>query len=159
MRLIERNHPNTGLTHGDPFFGTAWPRISDWARSFDRLFDLPFDDDFFGYRGDRASMVRPAADLYEDGEHYYVRMDLPGMDKDAINVEIERGILTVGGARKGFGDDGEAQRTFEVRRSVRLPEAIAEDQVKAAYEDGVLTVTLPKREEDRARKVMIEEGK
>ncbi len=159
MRLIESNLPGTLFSQRDPFRTANWPRLSDWTRNLDRLFDSVFDDDFFGYRGDRVLAGRPATDLYEDGENYYVRMDLPGMDKDAINVEMERGILTVSGTRKGFGEDGKEERSFEVRRSVRLPEAIAEDGVKAAYQDGVLTVTLPKREEARARRVMIEEGK
>jgi HSP20 family protein len=159
MRLIERNLPGALFSHRDPIFQSGWPQLSDWARNFDRLFNSAFDDDFFGYRGDRLLSGRPATDLYEDGENFYVRMDLPGMEKEAINVEMERGILTVSGSRRGFGDDGKEERSFEVRRSVRLPEAIAEDHVKAAYEDGVLTVTLPKREEARARRVMIEEGK
>ncbi len=159
MRLIERKAPNTLFTHRDPFFDTAWPRLSDWSHSFDRLFDFAFDDDFFGYRPERAAATRPATDLHEDGDNYYVRIDLPGMEKEAINVELERGILTVSGSRKGFADDGTEEQSFEVRRSIRIPEAIAEDGVKASYTDGVLMVTLPKREEARARKVMIAEGK
>lgn len=159
MRLIERNVPNSLFSHRNPFFEGDWPRATDWATGLDRLFNLAFDDDFFGYRGDRAVTGRPATDLYEDGENYYVRMDLPGMEKEAIDVEMERGILTVSGARKGFAEDGKEEQSFEVRRSIRIPEAIAEDDVKASYADGVLTVTLPKREEARARKVTIEEGK
>ncbi len=158
MRLVKRNVPNTLFSHRDPFFEAALPRLSEWGSNFDRLLDLAFDDDFYGYRGERTT-VRPATDMFEDGENYYVRMDLPGMEKDAINVEMERGILTVTGSRKGFAEDGQETQSFEVRRSIRIPEAIAEDDVKASYADGVLTVTLPKREEARARKVMIEEGK
>ncbi len=159
MRLIRGNAPETVFAHRDPFFDTAWPRLSDWSPSLDRLFDLAFDDDFFGYRGERRTGARPATDLYEDGENFTARMDLPGMEKDAITVEMERDILTVSGSRKGFAEDGSEERSFEVRRSIRIPEAIAEDKVKASYADGILTVTLPKREEARARKVMIEEGK
>lgn len=115
----------------------------------DRLFETAL--------GDFASV--PAnqfpVDLYEDKDHTFVRAELPGVSRDDINVEMVDGYLTVNASRKAPATEGQAEQTFSFSRSVRVPEEVQADQVSAAYENGVLTVTLPKREEAKPKKITV----
>jgi HSP20 family protein len=88
-------------------------------------------------------------DLYEDKDNTYVRAELPGVNRDAINIEMVEGYLNINASRKQ-GDE-----SFSLNRSVAIPEAVQADKVAASYENGVLTVTLPKQEEAKPRKINI----
>jgi HSP20 family protein len=88
-------------------------------------------------------------DLYMDQDNSYVRAALPGVAREAISLEIVDGNLTLSVQRK----DGE--KSSALTRSVSLPESVQADKVTAAYENGVLTVTLPKQEQAKPRKVNI----
>jgi HSP20 family protein len=116
----------------------------------DRLFETALTD-FAGIPAVRQFPV----DLYEDKDHTYVRAELPGVNREDINVELAEGCLTVTATRKtpAVGDKAEESSSFS--RSVSVPEAVQTDQVAAAYENGVLTVTLPKREEAKPKKIAI----
>jgi HSP20 family protein len=97
----------------------------------------------------RANAPRFPVDLYEDKDNTYVRATLPGVDRDAISVEMVDGHLTVGATRKN------GEETVSLSRSIAIPEAVQADKVAAAYENGVLTVTLPKQEQAKPRKISI----
>jgi HSP20 family protein len=92
-------------------------------------------------------------DLYEDKDNTYVRAELPGVDKADINVEMVDDFLTITAARKT--KEGDKEESFSFSRSVNIPSAVQADKVAAAYENGVLTVTLPKREEAKPRKISV----
>lgn len=94
--------------------------------------------------------VWPAADVYRDGEDLVVRLDLPGVDPaDDVTVELEGRRLVVRGERKDQRDsEARGRRISEVRfgsfrRVVTLPRAVDGDAVRASYDAGVLTVTVP----------------
>lgn len=110
----------------------------------DRLFEAALSD--FA-----APAVAPRfpVDLYEDKENTYVRAELPGINRDEINVEMVDGYLNLSASRK----DGE--ETFSLNRSIAIPETVQADKVSATYENGVLTVTLPKQEQAKPRKVSV----
>jgi len=103
----------------------------------------------------------PAMDLYDDKDNLYLKAELPGMNKDDISIAIHEGVLTVSGERRE--DDHLAKA--EVYRSERfigrfqrtftLPTKVSADKVKAAYKDGVLTVTLPKAEEAKPKQIQV----
>ncbi|MGA3007707.1 MAG: Hsp20/alpha crystallin family protein [Opitutaceae bacterium] len=116
----------------------------------DRLFETALTD-FAGFASARQFPV----DLYEDKDHTYVRAELPGVNRDDINVEMADGYLTITAARKTPAADGKGEESFSFSRSVSVPEAVQNDQVAAAYENGVLCVTLPKREEAKPKKITI----
>jgi HSP20 family protein len=97
-----------------------------------------------------AFAPRFPVDLYEDKENTYVRAELPGVNRDAINLEMVDGYLNINATRKNHQDE-----TFSFSRSVSIPEAVQADKVTAAYENGVLTVTLPKQEQAKPRKIAI----
>lgn len=96
-----------------------------------------------------AGAPRFPVDLFEDKESYAVRAELPGVTRDAINVEMIDGYLTIHATRK------EGEQSFSLSRSVAIPELVQADKVAAAYENGVLTVTLPKQEQAKPRKIAI----
>ncbi len=93
-------------------------------------------------------------DLYEDKDNTYVRAELPGVNRDDISVEMVNGYLNVSATRKTKGEEGE--ESYALSRSVAIPEDVHADRVSAAYENGVLTVTLPKKEEAKPRKITVE---
>jgi len=93
-------------------------------------------------------------DLYEDKDNTYLRAELPGVKRDDISVEMVEGFLTISGSRKRKG--GSAEESFSFSRSVKIPDAVQADKVSAAYENGILTVTLPKLEEAKPKKVTVE---
>lgn len=93
--------------------------------------------------------------LYEDKDHTYVRAELPGVKREDINVELADGYLTITAVRKTPAADGKEGESVSSSRSVSVPEAVQSDKVAAAYENGVLTVTLPKAEAIKPRKIAV----
>jgi HSP20 family protein len=92
-------------------------------------------------------------DLYQDKDNTYVRAELPGVTPDAINVELVNGSLSIQASRKVKSVAGEEEASFS--RLVNLPDDVQADKVSAAYENGVLTVTLPVKEEAKPKKISI----
>jgi HSP20 family protein len=104
------------------------------------------------------------ADLSETDGNYELRIDLPGMNKDDITVDLSDGILTVAGERSDEREDERkgyhlSERSYgSVRRSFRVPESVNVEEIQAEFKDGVLTLTMPKTEEVRknARRIDVE---
>src|SRR5690606_39698597 len=88
-----------------------------------------------------------------DPQSGYVRAELPGIGREDIKVAVVDDTLTVEAARKLKGDDKE--ESFLVSRSVSLPDSVRSEGITATLENGVLTVTLPKREEAKPRKINV----
>jgi len=92
-------------------------------------------------------------DLYNDKDNLYVRAELPGVARDAISVEIVNGSLSIQASRKE--KSGEEETTASFSRLVSIPDDVQGDKVSASYENGILTVTLPKKEEAKPRKINV----
>jgi HSP20 family protein len=137
-RIIRYNQPLNGSLF--PLFAARLGRTGYDAA--DRLFESAIAD-----FGGIASEPRFPVDLYEDKENAYVRAALPGVGREDINVELADGNLTLNAVRK----NGEESTKFA--RTVALPEGVQGDKVSATYENGVLTVTLPKQPEAQPRKI------
>jgi len=103
----------------------------------------------------------PALDAYEEKDNYVVKVELPGVNKEDVQLSLEKGTLTIAGERKSEtnsenGDLYHSERFYgRFQRTVNLPESLAADKVKASYKDGVLTVTLPKSEEAKPKQIDI----
>lgn len=149
MRLVRYTYPTSrNLT---PVWGTV--ARSPWSgleTEIDRLFENALGE----FSGATASTRFPV-DLFEDKDNTYVRAELPGVNRDDINVEVVDGYLTVTAARKTPAAEGKTEESFSFSRSVALNDAVQSDKVSAAYENGVLTVTLPKREEAKPKKITV----
>ena len=139
---------------------TRWTPIHDLASveidQLNRMFSSVFGDP----RG--AALWTPAVDIFEAANHDIVlKAELPAMKKEDIKVTVEQNVLTLEGERK-FDDTiakdqyHRLERGFGAfRRSFTLPSTIDGSRVSAAYVDGVLTITVPQREEAKAREVQI----
>lgn len=94
---------------------------------------------------------------YEKPEAYLVRVDLPGVSKQDIAIELEDGALEVSATRK-LGVDAEEQQesgSFHYRRSFRIPEGVLAEKIAAHFENGVLSLTLPKSEKAKPRQIVV----
>lgn len=139
---------------------TAWPgfgRLSDLRDEIDRLFESPLTE--LTRTSQLLSGWTPALDVYEDKENFTVKAELPGMKKEEIEVSLHEGMLSISGERKSESkrEEAEVHRTERFfgrfQRTVNLPAAVAAEKVKAAYKDGVLTITLPKTEEAKPKHI------
>lgn len=141
MRLVRYTYPT--LRTQSPVFGSPWGGLEN---EIDRLFNVAL--------GDAALYRRFPVDLYEDKDNSYVRAELPGVDREAIKVEHADGHLTLSATRKIKHNGEEESASFS--RTLSVPDATVQtDKITATYENGVLTVTLPKREETKPRKVSV----
>jgi HSP20 family protein len=139
MRII-RYYPNNR---------SLVPAHSPWS-GLEQEIDSLFSTAVTGLGGAVLSRTQFPVDLYEDQANAYVRAELPGMKREDIQVETADGVLSITTARQKNGEDGCA-----FSRSVTLPQDVQSEQVTAAYENGVLTVTLPKRPETKPKKVAV----
>ena len=122
-----------------------------------RMFDVAFSGEPLG----RGAWV-PAVDIYETASRdIVVKAELPDMKREDIKVTFENEVLTIEGERRfEQAVDREQYHRIErgygaFRRSFTLPASVDVASVQAAYKDGVLTVTLPRREEARPRQIQI----
>lgn len=147
MKLLK--HRNTPPASGSliPFssrdFWSISPDIDQWMGS---LFDS------FS-RAQKGGGFFPV-DMYEDDTNTYIRADMPGVTRGDINVEIVNGNLNITASRK-TGTPGKDEQLYSFKRSVTVPENIDAGKISAAYENGVLTVTLPKKEEAQPKKFTV----
>ena len=138
---------------------TSDRRLRDLQREVDSIFDQ-----FFGRSEDEeASAVwAPRTDLSETDDAFRIRLDVPGMTKDDITINLQNNTLTVSGERTSERtDEGEeyvrVERAFgNFHRTFTLPNAVDRENVEAAYEDGVLTINVPKTEESTRRQIEIQ---
>ncbi|MGH7975883.1 MAG: Hsp20/alpha crystallin family protein [Limisphaerales bacterium] len=139
MKLIQCERP--GLA------GLGFGRLTSLQDELDRLFESPL----------RA--WAPALDVREDKDSFVIRAELPGLKREEIEVSLQDGALVISGERKfektEEGVEVHRQERYygKFQRALTLPEPVAADKVKADYKDGVLTVTLPKTEEAKPKKI------
>ncbi len=143
--------------------GLAWPNTWDMVdnlqRDFGRFVGRVFGD---GWEGEAVGCP---VNVREDDNHYFVEAEVPGLSKEDLDITLENGVLTITGEKK-FAAPPEESRGFHIRerrygrftRQFTLPTAVNEDQVQASMKDGVLTITLDKREEVKPKKISVNLG-
>ncbi|MCB1231789.1 MAG: Hsp20/alpha crystallin family protein [Verrucomicrobiae bacterium] len=141
MKLVRYQHP----------LADSFSEFDRWFRSpaagFGRLFEL----------ADRFSETGSAGfgyDLYEDDENYFARLELPGVKKDDLKVELHDHTLTIVYDHEKKGDSENEERAV-LKRVVTVPDGIDAEKVGAKLEDGILTVTLPKSAERKPRQIKV----
>jgi HSP20 family protein len=123
-----------------------------------RPFYMPnlFNDDFFPVLPN-ASSSRPAVNIREDEKSYLLDLAVPGIDKKDLKIDINEDVLTVSSETKNESEEnneGFQRREFSYSsfcRSFYIPENVNRDKIDAKYKDGVLTIGLPKQEEDKSK--------
>jgi HSP20 family protein len=111
--------------------------------------------------GSRLTGFVPLLDVAEFDDHYLVHVDLPGVKKEDVSVELQSGLLTISGVRTPIESKAQRQeRPYGAfTRSLTLPEGIDADAIAADYVDGVLTLTVPKPEGSKPRKIAVNGGR
>lgn len=117
------------------------------------------------YGGDMGESARgawtPALDVYETKENFVITMELPGLSADDVDISVEDSTLMVRGERKFYAEQNEdsfhrIERRFgEFTRSLTLPSTADAENIKASFDQGVLTIEVPKKEEAKPRKIAI----
>ena len=136
-----------------------------FRREMDRLFDDMFRglDDLPGFAGRSASW--PSLEVSETEEDVKVTAELAGLDEKDVEVLLAEGVLTIRGEKKSETED--KGRHFSERyygrfeRRLALPVEVDEDKVQASFENGVLTVTMPKsaKAQERVKRIPLSKGK
>lgn len=122
-----------------------------------------FNDDFLN-QADSTTWL-PAVDVAENADEIVLTAELPGMDEDHIDIELENNVLTIRGERS-VESDREEEGRFHVmerrygsfQRSFTLPRTVQPDGISADYANGVLEVRMPKAAEAKGRRIQIGSG-
>jgi HSP20 family protein len=115
-----------------------------------------FNDDFFPVLNTSASSM-PAVNIKEDEKKYTLELAVPGIDKKDLKIDINEDVLTISSEssnEKEENKDGYKRKEFSFAsfcRSFYIPENVNRDSIEANYKDGILTVGLPKQEEDKSK--------
>lgn len=147
------------IRYEDPAELSTWTpfnRLATLRDEMDRLFGLTTPRDFGLVNG-----WSPALDIYQDKDDVIVKVELPGMKKEEISISMHEGMVSISGERKTETESKEGESFRRERfygkfhRTIALPTAVNPNKVKAAYKDGVLTVTLPKAEEAKPKQIEV----
>jgi len=142
----------TAISRFEPFRGLS---LQD---QFNRLFNETFDRSW-----DEASLTTwaPAVDIYETEQELVVKADLPDIKPEELDIRVENNILTIRGERK-FEKKVEEKNYLRVERSYgsfsrsfSLANTVKTEAIKAEYKNGVLTLTVPKREEAKPKQIKV----
>jgi HSP20 family protein len=129
------------------------------------VMDSLFQDSFVGRRSLRPLYDAPALDVMETSENVVVKASVPGVKPEDLDVTISDDVLTIKGESKVEEkvEDGnyirQERRYGAFQRSVELPGPLVADKAEAKYQDGVLTLTVPKAEEAKPKSIKIEANK
>ncbi|MCX6364699.1 MAG: Hsp20/alpha crystallin family protein [Actinobacteria bacterium] len=107
----------------------------------------------------------PAVDVFDTQEAVVLKAELAGMDPGDIHIEVEDNVLTIKGERK-FEEEVDEERYYRVerrfgsfQRSLALPQGVKADEIAAGYEDGILTLTVPKAPEQKPQRIEVKAKK
>ncbi len=125
-----------------------------------RLFDYAFGR-LLGNGGSRVTGWLPMLDVSETEDEYVVLLDLPGVKPQDVTIELEKQLLTVSGTRvpPATGEAKYAERPYgSFVRTLTLPQGIDEDGITAHFDEGVLTLRVPKLADVKPKKIAIGAG-
>ena len=126
-------------------------------REIDRLFE-----DTFG-RGDSANTWTPAVDVRESDKELRLEVEVPGIRPDDVEITTENGVLTVRGEKRSARKEGDENNRYHMIersygsfiRSFQLPQGLDESAIEASYDDGILSIHIPKTALPQPRKIEI----
>jgi HSP20 family protein len=146
--MLAKRNENWGLFH-------PWRTVNDLQKEFLGLFD-ELSEGINSFRANYPKMI-----LHEGEKEIVVKMALPGYDIDKVEIEVISNFLLIRGERPEpiLKEDEKMlhrERTFgKFEESIKLPSKIKSPKVTAKYTDGILTITMPKQEEEKAKIIKI----
>jgi HSP20 family protein len=141
------------ITRWDPFRD-----LMSIQNEMNRLFGRTYGSDV---GGTTRGAWTPALDVYETKENFVITMELPGLSPEDVDISVEDSTLMVRGERRFYSEQDEdsfhrIERRFgEFTRSLTLPSTANAENIKASFDQGVLTIEVPKKEEAKPRKIAI----
>jgi HSP20 family protein len=148
------------ITRWDPF-----NELASWQNRFNQMLRSPFSGASEGNQPLAFGNFVPPVDIYEDEHNITVQAEVPGVDEKDLDVRLENNVLTISGERK-MEDEQKEENFHRIERSygrfVRsfsLPTTVDAENVNAQFENGILKVTIPKKEEARPKQIRIGAGK
>ena len=143
------------ITRYDPFRD-----LRTLQEEVNRLFSTNLTQDF-GEEAIGRGAWNPSVDIYENKDHIVLEAELPGMSREDFDLSVENNVITLRGERR-FEKQDETDNYHRVERSYgsftrsfTLPQTVSAEGATAEYRNGVLRVTLPKREETKARRIEV----
>ncbi len=138
------------LTRSDPFRA-----LSELQRALDAY---RLSDWLAGQTAARGAF--PPINIFRQGDDYVAIIELPGLDKESINVQAKDNFIRISGEKKpNYPEEASAHRLERIfgrfDRTISVPVKINPDGIKAEYRDGILALFIPRAEEDKPRKVEI----
>ena len=129
--------------------------------AMDRLFDDAFTRPFSLSREGGSNWSSPAIDMYQTGDEVVLKAALPGIKPDEVQINVTGDVLTIRGETKH--EEEKKDKSWQIRehrwgafeRSVRLPTTVIADQAKAEFDNGILTISLPKSEEVKPKMISV----
>lgn len=140
---------------------SPWPEFTGFANRLPRLFDEPSNTP------EPTRSWFPAVNVEEEPDELILTAELPGLAEEDVHLEVENNILTIRGEKREEREEGDDKRRFHVwerrygsfQRAFTLPKSVAVDGVRADFDNGILTVRMPKATEARSRTIEIKGGK
>jgi len=146
-----------------------WTRVNDIDRMFGAMdllrsrMNRMFTDYGRSYGEDygwRVADATPRTNLYDNGDHFEIWAEVPGLPKDDLSIKIQGNYLELSGTRKSDAPEGYKAHRVErsnatFTRSFTLPSDVDVEKVEAALRDGILTLTLPKAEAAKPKQIDI----
>ena len=140
---------------------SPWPEFTGFANRLPRLFDEPWNTP------EPTRSWFPAVNVEEEPDELILTAELPGLAEEDVHLEVENNILTIRGEKREEREEGDDKRRFHVwerrygsfQRAFTLPKSVAVDGVRADFDNGILTVRMPKATEARSRTIEIKGGK
>jgi HSP20 family protein len=138
-------------------------RLQPAVSTLSDLFEGALNNNFFSkWNRELDETCFPNVDIIEGKENYFIKADLPGLDKKDIKVEVENGVLSLSGEKKEENVEREKNHYYHLersygsfRRSFKLPDNISSEHVDAKYANGVLELTLKKMEAAKPKAIEI----
>lgn len=141
----------------DPF-----RELFDLQRSINKLFNESYGDT--GREGVALSTWAPAVDVFEDENSYLIKLELPEINREDVKVNLNENTLTISGERRLENEEKRdayhrIERSYgQFYRSFSLPPNVNAETINAQFKDGVLRVTLPKKEEAKPKQIEVNVG-
>lgn len=166
--MIRRRERRDGLVPRD-YWGSAWLNPMSILADMDRLFDefrTEWENTFLTPRAFTSELIRqPLIDLADNGKEYVLKAEVPGINKEDLNIEVTENSIEISGETKTEEKEEDKEKGYLRRerryakfyRSLPLPEAVVADKAEAELKDGILTVKLPKAAppEKKSKKVQV----
>lgn len=134
-----------------------WNPYTDLSESIEKL----FNDGFIQKGEESPRLWAPAVDVIEEESAYTIKADIPGLAKEDVHVEVQDNTLTIRGEKHEEKEEKgkryfRKERTYgSFTRSFHLPENVDVEAIKATHKEGILELTIPKKEQEKPKRIDI----